>query len=41
MYMKEKKTLNKQEEHLKSLEEEYNHILEDWSVARGKYEEVC
>ena len=40
MYMKEKKTLNKQEEDWKSQEEEYNHILEDWFIALGKYEEI-
>jgi len=39
--MKEKKPLNQQEEHLKSLVEVYNHIVEDWCIARGKYEEVC
>jgi len=29
VYMKEKKPLNEHEEHLKSLEEEYNHNRED------------
>ena len=40
-YMKEKMPLNEREEDLKSLEEEYNHIREDWRMTRGKQEEVC
>ena len=35
MYTKEKKPLNEWEEDLKSLEEEYNHIREDWRITRG------
>ena len=41
VYMKEKKPLNEREEDLKSLEEEYNHIMEDWHITREKQEEVC
>ena len=40
MYVKEKKPLNELEEHLKSLEEEYYHIREDWRITRGTEEEV-
>ena len=40
-YMMEKMPLNEREEDLKSLEEEYNHIREDWRITRGKQEEVC
>ena len=40
MYIKENKPLNELEEHLKSLEEEYNHIREDWRITRGTEEEV-
>ena len=40
MYIKEKKPLNELEGHLKSLEEEYNHIREDWRITRGTEEEV-
>ena len=40
MYIKEKKSLNELEEHLKSLEEEYNHIREDWRITLGTEEEV-
>ena len=40
MYIKEKKPLNELEEYLKSLEEEYNHIREDWRITRGTEEEV-
>ena len=40
MYIKEKKPLNELEEHLKSLEEEYNHIREDWRITLGTEEEV-
>ena len=40
MYIKEKKPLNEVEEHLKSLEEEYNHIREDCRITRGTEEEV-
>ena len=40
-YMKERMSLNEREEDLKSLEEEYNHIREDWRITRGKQEEVC
>ena len=41
VYMMEKMPLNEREEDLKSLEEEYNHIREDWRITRGKQEEVC
>ena len=41
VYTKEKKPLNEREEDLKSLEEEYNHIREDWGITWGKQEEVC
>ena len=41
VYMKEKLPLNEREEDLKSLEEEYNHIREDWHITWGKQEEVC
>ena len=41
VYTKEKKPLNEREENLKSLEEEYNHIWEDWHITWGKQEEVC
>ena len=41
VYTKEKKPRNEWEEDLKSLEEEYNHIREDWRITRGKQEEVC
>ena len=37
----EKMPLNEREEDLKSLEEEYNHMREDWRITRGKQEEVC
>ena len=40
MYIKGKKPLNELQEHLKSLEEEYNHIREDWRITRGTEEEV-
>ena len=40
MYIKEKKPQNQVEEHLKSLEEEYTHIREDWRITRGTEEEV-
>ena len=40
-YMKEKMPLNEWEKDVKSLEEEYNHIREDWRITRGKQEEVC
>ena len=40
MYIKEKKPLNELEGHLNSLEEEYNHIREDWRITRGTEEEV-
>ena len=36
VYPKEKKPLNELEEDLKSLEEEYSHIREDWHITRGK-----
>ena len=39
-YIKEKKPLNQLEEHLKSLEGEYNHIREDWRFTWGTEEEV-
>ena len=40
VYTKEKKPLNEREEDLKSLEEEYNHIREDWRITSGKQEGV-
>ena len=42
VYTKEKKPLNEREEDLKSLEEEYNHIREDWRITCtwGKQEGV-
>ena len=40
MYIKEKKPLNELEELLKSLEEEYNHIREDWRITQGTEDEV-
>ena len=40
-YMMEKMALNEWEDDLKFLEEEYNHIREDWRITRGKQEEVC
>ncbi|KAK2193085.1 hypothetical protein NP493_17g05013 [Ridgeia piscesae] len=39
--MKEKTPLNEREEDLKSLEEEYNHIREDWRTTWGKQEVSC
>ena len=41
VYTKEKNPLNEWEEDLKSLEEEYNHIIEDWRITWGKQEKVC
>ena len=41
VYTKEKNPLNEREEDLKSLEEEYNHIIEDWRITWEKQEEVC
>ena len=32
VYTKEKMPLNKREQDLKSLEEEYIHIMEDWRI---------
>jgi len=32
VYTKEKMPLNEREEDLKSLEEEYNHVMEDWRI---------
>ena len=40
-YMMEKMPLNEWEKDVKSLEEEYNHMREDWCITRGKQEEVC
>ena len=40
VYMKEKTPLNEREEDLKSLEEEYTHIREDWRITWGKQEGV-
>ena len=40
VFTKEKKPLNEREEDLKSLEEEYNHIREDWRITWGKQEGV-
>ena len=34
VYTKEKNPLNEREEDLESLEEEYNHIREDWHITR-------
>jgi len=41
VYTKEKKPMNVREENLTSLEEEYNHIREDWRITWGKQKEVC
>ena len=35
VYTEEKTPLNEREEDLKSLEEEYNHIREDWRITWG------
>ena len=40
VYTKEKKPLNEREEDLKSLEEEYNHIMEVWRITWGTQEGV-
>ena len=40
VHTKEKKPLNERDEDLKSLEEEYNHIREDWRITWGKQEGV-